>query len=248
MSDRPPTRLVFRGFAPRWLPATIGVLAGLLAMKSVSLVRAIAEPGPRPSWIASDARAAKPASPAPADGKATQAKEDPKPVTEAVPAEPPISQAERAVLLELRQRREELETRETAIREREALLAAVQHKLAERAEEMRALQARLETLDQERRKLDDQSWQGLVKLYETMKPREAAPILNELALPVLTQVVDRMKDAKAAAILAAMDPDRARQLTQELARLRTGSSNGARAVTPAVASPQVPAAKPTPTN
>ncbi len=62
-----------------------------------------------------------------------------------------------------------------------------------------------------------------MKLYETMKPRDAAAIFNDMELPVLLQVVDRMKDAKAAAVLAAMQPDRARLLTVQLAAQRTRS-------------------------
>lgn len=167
----------------------------------------------RLSWLTADARAAGPVDKKPAEAKSPDPKAPPPAeVPPATPTEQPISQAERSVLLELRQRREELDARETALRRRESLLAAAQQKLTERAEEMRALQSRLESLNRERRKLGDQSWQGLVKLYETMKPREAA------------------------AILAAMDPDRARQVTQELARLRTRTS-------PAAAPPQPPAAK-----
>ena len=60
-----------------------------------------------------------------------------------------------------------------------------------------------------------------------MKPRDAAVIFNDLDLPVLLPVLDRMKEAKAAPVLAAMHPERARQVTSELAQLRT------RAVTPA---------------
>ena len=43
---------------------------------------------------------------------------------------------------------------------------------------------------------EDASWQGLVKLYEAMKPRDAATIFNDLEMPVLLQVVDRMKEAR----------------------------------------------------
>ena len=53
-----------------------------------------------------------------------------------------------------------------------------------------------------------------------MKPRDAATIFNDLEMPVLLQVVDRMKDAKAALVLAAMQPDKARDLTAKLAQLR----------------------------
>jgi flagellar motility protein MotE (MotC chaperone) len=55
-----------------------------------------------------------------------------------------------------------------------------------------------------------------------MKPKDAAAIFNDLQMPVLLQVLDRMKDAKAAAVMAAMNPDRARDVTAELAQMRTG--------------------------
>jgi flagellar motility protein MotE (MotC chaperone) len=58
-----------------------------------------------------------------------------------------------------------------------------------------------------------------------MKPRDAALIFNELDMQVLLQVVDRMKEAKAAAVMAAMQPDKARQVTTELARMRTRASS-----------------------
>ena len=54
-----------------------------------------------------------------------------------------------------------------------------------------------------------------MKLYEAMKPRDAATIFNDLEMPVLLQVVDRMKEAKAAPVLAAMQPDKARDLTAQ---------------------------------
>lgn len=240
--------MILRFPMPRWLPATIGVIAGLLAVKSVTLVRAVTGPdmGGDLSFLSSNARAAdpKPADAKPAETKSTDPKSadaksadakpgdtkpgDPKAAPVAAPSappapppEPPLSAAEKAVLLDLRQRRQELDARETVLGERESMLAAAQDKLSARVEELQTLQQRLEAQDAAGRRQDDASWQGLVKLYETMKPRDAATIFNDLAMPVLVQVMDRMKDGKAAAVLAAMDPDKARLLTQELARLRT---------------------------
>lgn len=63
----------------------------------------------------------------------------------------------------------------------------------------------------------------MVKTYEAMRPRDAATILNELDTPVLLQVLDRMKEAKAALVLAAMQPDRARAATTGLAEVRSRS-------------------------
>ncbi len=96
---------------------------------------------------------------------------------------------------------------------REAVLAAAEKRLAGRVDELTALQVRLEALEKGRAARDEANWAGLVKLYEAMKPRDAAAIFNDLEMPVLLQVVDRMKETKAAAVLAAMQPDRARQVT-----------------------------------
>jgi flagellar motility protein MotE (MotC chaperone) len=59
-----------------------------------------------------------------------------------------------------------------------------------------------------------------VKLYASMKPRDAAKIFDDLDTPVLLEVVDRMNERKAAPILAAMQPDRAREVTEKLAATR----------------------------
>ena len=104
-------------------------------------------------------------------------------------------------------------------------MAAVEKRLASRVDELTALQHRLEGLETLRKDRDDQNWRGLVKMYEAMKPRDAALIFNDLDLPVLLPVLDRMKEAKAAPILSAMTPDRARLVTGELAQLRTKSNS-----------------------
>jgi hypothetical protein len=86
---------------------------------------------------------------------------------------------------------------------------------------------KLESLDASHQQQEDNAWQGLVKVYETMKPRDAAAIFNDLGMPVLLAVVGRMKEAKAAAILAAMTPDKARDVTTQLALFRTKAAEPA---------------------
>ena len=153
-----------------------------------------------------------------------------------VPTEPPISESERALLLDLRARRGQIETREQALATRDAVAAAAEKRIGERVEQLQALQAKLEAMEAARRERDDANWRGLVKTYEVMRPRDAAAILNELEMPVLLQVLDRMKEAKAAVLLAAMLPDRARAATVQLAAMRTRS----------VAPPVLPDAVPPP--
>ncbi len=215
-----------RRLRPRVLPMAILGMAGLLAPKSIHLIQAA---GGAPAALATAGRAVM--SPAYAAGHelaptphgsgqhATQA-----PVVIAPPAaaaEPPVDDAERAVLLDLRARRSVLEGREQTMAAREAMQVAAERRLTERVAELTALQSRLEQLDLTRRERDDANWHGLVKTYEAMRPRDAAVILNDLEMPVLLQVLDRMKEAKTALVLAAMLPDRARAATTGLAQLRS---------------------------
>jgi flagellar motility protein MotE (MotC chaperone) len=53
-----------------------------------------------------------------------------------------------------------------------------------------------------------------------MRPRDAAAIFDELDLPVLVQILGHMGERKAAPVLGAMKPERARTITAELARHR----------------------------
>jgi flagellar motility protein MotE (MotC chaperone) len=100
------------------------------------------------------------------------------------------------------------------------VLAAAEARLNARLDELSDLQKRLESLDAARRDHEEANWRGLVRLYESMKPRDAGAIFNDLDLPVLLPILDRMKEAKAAAILSAMQPERARLVTAELAQMR----------------------------
>ena len=217
--------------APRLLPATIAMLTLVLVMKTGLLVRSALVTGQQAglistAWAGHDAakppekREARPSehgSPAKAEPEPPKAPEKP-PIPE---GPPPVSEAEKTLLLELRERRKELETRDAAIAARESIAAAAEKKLSSRVEELQALQKRLEGLDANRKQQEDSAWQGLVKVYETMKPRDAAAIFNDLAMPVLISVLDRMKESKAAAVMAAMSPDRAREATTQLALSRT---------------------------
>jgi len=202
---------------PRLLPLTMLAMLALLVLKSGDLVlAATAEPAPT---AAAAAPAVKPpvGEPPPA---APMSAEKP-----ALPAEQPVTDSERALLADLRQRRQQLDAREQALAARETALAAVAQRLDGNLADLAALQAKLEGLEQQRQAHDEANWRGMVKLYETMKPREAATIFNDLDQAVLLPVLDRMKEAKAAAILAAMQPDRARQVTADLAQLRVRSNS-----------------------
>jgi flagellar motility protein MotE (MotC chaperone) len=200
---------------PRILPATIAAMAVLLLLKSVSFVQAATADAAEPTTVAvakpdkAPAAAAAPVVPPPA------------PALVAPAAMPTVSDAERGLLLDLRHRRDELDARSRELDARNAVLSATASKLDQKVAELAALQARLDSLESSRQSHETANWTGLVKTYETMKPRDAATIFDALDMQVLLQVLDRMSNRKAAPILAAMMPDRARLATQLLAEMRT---------------------------
>ncbi len=67
---------------------------------------------------------------------------------------------------------------------------------------------------------EDEKIKSLVKVYEAMKPLEAAKIFEKLDMPILLSVASNMKEAKLAMIIAKMDPSSAKDLTMELSNYR----------------------------
>jgi flagellar motility protein MotE (MotC chaperone) len=218
---------------PPRLTVTIAVMALVLAVKFSELVSIAAAHGAEAgdgggaseAAPGSDAAPAAPqAAPAPAAVQERHAAVAPAaPPTQAARDAVPVSDEEKALLLDLRKRREVLEARAHELDQRDGVMAAAEKKLAARVEELAALQTRLETLEAARQQHDAQNWAGLVHVYENMKPRDAAVIFDALDMQVLLGVLDRMNERKAAPILAAMEPDRARLATQMLAEMRTRS-------------------------
>lgn len=149
------------------------------------------------------------------EGEAATA--DAAPVTPAPEAEPLISKSERTVLQSLAERREELDARSKDLDTRAQLLAAAEKRVEERVAELKEIEARINERIGAEDQANEERIAGLVSMYETMKPKDAARIFERLDMGVLIDVVTRMQPRKMAAVLAAMDPVVAQDLTVELA-------------------------------
>lgn len=128
-----------------------------------------------------------------------------------------FSEAEIEILQSLSRRREELDTRARDLDTREAVLAAAQKRLDEKLEELKALERRIGGLAGEQDAERERQMRSLVKVYETMKPKDAARIFETLDMEILEGVAVRMKEQKIAPILAEMASERAKDLTVRLA-------------------------------
>jgi len=141
--------------------------------------------------------------------------------TAAVPSDTGgFSQTELDVLQKLQERRATLDSRERDIERREALQKAAENQIERKITEMKTLQSTIEGLLRQYNDQEDAKMRSLVKIYENMKPKDAAKIFEQLEMPIMLEVVERMKEQKVAPILAEMDPTKARNLTSELAQRR----------------------------
>jgi flagellar motility protein MotE (MotC chaperone) len=126
--------------------------------------------------------------------------------------------SESDVLERLADRRKQLDQRERDLDMREKLIGAAEKRVEERVTELKAIEGRIEAMFGKRTEQEEAQLASLVKMYEAMKPANAAAIFDTLEQGVLIDVVSRMKPAKAATVLAAMKPERAQEVTVELAR------------------------------
>ena len=129
-----------------------------------------------------------------------------------------FTQEEIDLLQNLAARREVINDREAELDQRESILAAAEARIDRKINEIKSLKAHIEDLIREKEKEEEEKILKLVKVYESMKPKQAAVIWNELDMPILLEVATRMREVKAADVMARMSPERARELTGELAR------------------------------
>lgn len=211
-----------RGLRFRLLPVTIFVAVLMLGLRVGDLWRVVARDARLPEFPVTLAESppakgpAQPASPpAPAEPPADAAKGK-------MAAIDPLGPVENQELLKhYAERREELDRTQRDIEQREALLAAAEKRIDEKLHELEKVRTEIQKLLGLGNQRQSEQLESLVKIYETMKPKEAARIFEEMDMPVLLDVIQRMKETKTAPILAAMDPVKAKEVTSALVERRT---------------------------
>ena len=127
-----------------------------------------------------------------------------------------MTRSEMELLKELAKRREKLEKDKKDLSVREQVLKATENKIDQKVIDLKSLQSQLEDLMKQYEQKENSKILSLVKIYETMKPKDAAKIFNELEMPVLLKVVSNMKEVRVAPVIASMDAVKARELSIEL--------------------------------
>ena len=128
-----------------------------------------------------------------------------------------VSPSEIRMLENLLERRTWLDKRERDIDMREKLLAATEIRIDQKISELKAINTNIEGFIKQFDAREDEKITSLVKIYESMKPKDAARIFNELEPDILLELLRRMREAKAAMIIAKMNPAKAMIVTSQLA-------------------------------
>lgn len=150
------------------------------------------------------------------------------------------SQVELDLLQSLAKRRDELDAREKELTIKSKVLDSTEQRINSKLEELKALDEKVKISLAQYDEKQAADVRSLVKIYESMKPSDAAAIFNELELPILLSVIDAMSERKVAPVLAAMDPKRAREVTEELAQIRKVKADASKTTSAAPAAPAAP--------
>ena len=160
--------------------------------------------------------------PGPADPNAAAAPAGDPAASKLITDDPTLLTPQEIDLLQrLADRRREIEAREQEMQIRLGLLTAAEARLDRKIGELKNLQSeidnRIKVFDEQQEK----KMESLVKIYENMKPKDAARIFEDLEMDTLLEVAQRMKERKLAPVMAKMNPEKAREVTVQLRDLRS---------------------------
>lgn len=130
-----------------------------------------------------------------------------------------ISAAEFRLLQSLQDRRQTLDGRERDIITREGIIKTADDVVRSRIGALHLVEANIQRLLGQVDEVEAQRLGALVRVYEKMKPKDAAKVLEGLDDEVVLGIASKMKDAPLALILAKMEPARAREITMLLAQI-----------------------------
>ncbi|MBN9887107.1 MotE family protein [Salipiger abyssi] len=140
---------------------------------------------------------------------------EPEPAAAPKAAEPAeVCEAPEDLLASIREERDLLETQKDRNAQRSAELDLAAETLAVEQQRLADLKAELEELLQKVEAAHTADVDRLVALYRNMKPKDAAAIMNDLDIEVSVMVLGTMNERDAAPILAALNPVRARAISQ----------------------------------
>lgn len=124
-------------------------------------------------------------------------------------------------------RRRQLDEREANLADAAAALEAAHRRILAEAERLEALRTETSTLVNQLVELEEEDLERMATLYQNMKPKEAADILNDLDSKTVAAVIERLPERIGAPILARMEIEKAREVMRLFSNRRIlGAADG----------------------
>jgi len=142
----------------------------------------------------------------------------PGPVEEQIVADPEVIKDE---LESIEAQRAALERKRRAIQIAENDLITQRRVIEEEKNKLNQMIKKIEKLVDKLDEEEAKKVSKLAKLYESMKPQDAAKIASSLDIDMLTNIVASMKEKQAAKMLSALPPKKAAEISRRLGRSRS---------------------------
>lgn len=122
------------------------------------------------------------------------------------------------LLKKLYERRKTIKKQEENLKNQENILKALSFNVTHKIQELKAIQKNIDDSIKKRDNEEKERMQNLVKIYESMNPKKAALVFNDLDTNILCGIINNMKNSKVGAILSNMNPIKARELSIALTK------------------------------
>ncbi len=137
------------------------------------------------------------------------------PTTPSSASIPPL-QPMTETLTHIEQREAELKRKEELLRQKEEYLSKMEQEVEKKLKDLLSIQKEIQAYRNEKEQSQNTKIRSLAKIYGTMKPKEAAKLLDNLEEHLVVSVISTMSADEAANILGNMDVKKAAKISESL--------------------------------
>jgi flagellar motility protein MotE (MotC chaperone) len=146
---------------------------------------------------------------------------DDKPKVESAPAVDKVPKSKSGLaaaesLNALQQKEIEIRRKEAELKEKEDRLVKLEKEVEQKVKDLLVLQKEVLSVRTEKAETQNSRVRGLAKIYGTMKPKEAAKLMENLDDKLVMNIIATMTPDEAAAILALMEVKKAAKISEAL--------------------------------
>jgi flagellar motility protein MotE (MotC chaperone) len=110
----------------------------------------------------------------------------------------------------------EIRKKEEQLKDKEERLVKLEKEIEQKVKDLLALQKEVQSVRSEKQETQNTRVRGLAKIYGTMKPKEAAKLMENLDDKLVMGIISTMTPDEAAAILSLMEVKKAAKISEAL--------------------------------